>query len=95
MKNSSNVSKLLLTKLLRKNLLTSELVLAYPNFEKDIELMTDISNFAIGAVLCPYNHHICYASSTLNSSEINFSVFEKKLLTILYHTMARPYLFDR
>lgn len=35
------------------NALTSEdLILSYPNFEKEFHLTTDASNVAIGAVLC-------------------------------------------
>lgn len=79
-----------------KNVLISEPVLAYPDFEKDFELTTDASGFAIGAILSQNNHPICYASRTLNPAEINYSTIEKELLAIVWSCKYfRPYLFGR
>ena len=77
-----------------KSVLTSEPVLAYPNFEKPFELTTDASNFAIGAILSQDNHPISYASRTLNPTEINYPTHEKELLAIVWACKYfRPYLF--
>ena len=77
-----------------KNILTSEPVLAYPDFKKPFELTTDASNYAIGAILSQDNHPICYASRTLNPAEVNYSTIEKELLAIVWSCKYfRPYLF--
>lgn len=83
-----------------KSLLTNDPILQYPDFSKDFVLTTDASNFAIGAVLSqgPIGHDkpIAYASRTLNSSEVNYSVIEKELLAMVWATKYfRPYLFGR
>lgn len=83
-----------------KSLLTNDPILQYPDFSKDFVLTTDASNFAIGAVLSqgPIGHDkpIAYASRTLNSTEINYSVIEKELLAMVWATKYfRPYLFGR
>lgn len=79
-----------------RNLLISEPVLTYPDFNKEFELTTDASNYAIGAILSQNNHPICYASRTLNAPEINYSTIEKELLAIVWACKYfRPYLFGR
>lgn len=83
-----------------KALLTNDPILQYPDFTKEFNLTTDASNVAIGAVLSqgPINADkpICYASRTLNESEINYSTIEKELLAIVWATKYfRPYLFGR
>jgi RNase H-like domain found in reverse transcriptase/Reverse transcriptase (RNA-dependent DNA polymerase)/Integrase zinc binding domain len=79
-----------------KNLLTSEPILAYPDFSKTFELMTDASNYAIGAVLMQGGHPISYASRTLNSAETNYSTIEKELLAVVWGCKYfRPYIFGR
>lgn len=70
MKNSWNVAKPSSTP--NRHLIWIRLSLS--EFRKKIRLTTDASNCAIGAVL-----RICYASRSLNSCQINFSVIEKKL----------------
>ena len=75
-------------------------LLQYPDFQKDFNLTTDASNFAIGAVLSQgpigSDKPIAYASRTLNDSELKFSVIEKELLAIVWATKYfRPYLFGR
>jgi hypothetical protein len=79
-----------------KNILTTEPVLAYPDFEKPFEVTTDASNYAIGAILSQDNHPLCYASRTLNPAEVNYSTIEKELLAIVWSCKYfRPYLFGR
>ncbi len=67
-----------------KAALTSQPVLAYPDFDREFALMTDASQFAIGAVLSQYHgkddRPIGYISRQLSASEINFSVLEKEAL---------------
>ena len=79
-----------------KSVLTSEPVLAYPDFDKPFELTTDASKFAVGAILSQNNHPISYASRTLNSAEINYPTYEKELLAIIWASKYfRPCLFGR
>ncbi|CAK1591460.1 unnamed protein product [Parnassius mnemosyne] len=83
-----------------KNLLTNDPILQYPNFNKEFILTTDASNVALGAILSQgpegADKQICYASRTLNDSELNYSTIEKELLAIVWATKYfRPYLFGR
>lgn len=83
-----------------KTLLTNDPILQYPDFTKEFILTTDASNVAIGAVLSQgsigSDKPICYASRTLNDSELNYSTIEKELLAIVWATKYfRPYLFGR
>lgn len=82
-------------------LLTSDLLLKFPNFEEHFYLNTDASDFAIGSVLSQKNEEgdmlpIAYASRTLNKAEVNYSTIEKELLAIVWSVKHfRPYLFGR
>lgn len=83
-----------------KQLLTNDPILQYPDFTRDFILTTDASNVAIGAILSQgtigTDKPVCYASRTLNESEINYSTIEKELLAIVWATKYfRPYLFGR
>lgn len=62
-----------------KKLLISEPILAYPDLDKNFELITDASNLAIGTVLEQQGKPIAYMSRTLKKHEINFSPIEKEL----------------
>lgn len=83
-----------------KQILTSDSVLMYPDFEKTFILTTDASNFALGAVLSQLSEDgkterpISFASRTLSDAEIKYSTTEKELLSIVWSTnYFRPYLF--
>lgn len=83
-----------------KTLLTNDPILQYPDFTKEFNLTTDASNLAIGAILSQgpigSDKPVCYASRTLNDSEVNYSTIEKELLAIVWATKYfRPYLFGR
>lgn len=83
-----------------KHLLVNEPILKYPDFNKRFILTTDASDFALGAVLSQRfddgDHPICYASRTLNESEIKYSTYQKELLAIIWSTSYfRPYLYGR
>lgn len=76
-------------------------MLTYPDWEKGkFKLMTDASQFAIGAVLSQgessHEKPIAYASRTLNKAETNYSVIQKELLAIIWAVKHfRPYLYGR
>lgn len=84
-----------------KNKIMYPPLLTYPDWEKEVfNLMTDASQFAIGAVLSqgelPLDKPIAYASRTLNQAETNYSVIQKELLAIIWAVKHfRPYLYGR
>jgi hypothetical protein len=83
-----------------KDALTHSPVLAYPDFDKPFIISTDASNFAIGAVLSQETdgeeHPIAYASRQLNSAEINYTVTEKELCSVVFAVAQyRCYVYGR
>lgn len=79
-----------------KDIITNPPILRYPNFNKRFKLITDASNFSIGAVLIQEGHPISFASRTLNNHEQNYSTIEKELLAIVWGVKYyRPYIFGR
>lgn len=73
---------------LLKELLSSEDVLAFPDFSKPFILTTDASNLAIGAVLSQNFHDgerpITFISKTLSDTEKNYATNEKEMLAIVW-----------
>ncbi|PIN13095.1 DNA-directed DNA polymerase [Handroanthus impetiginosus] len=59
-----------------------------PDWTFPFELMCDVSDFAIGAVLRQRKdkifHSIYYASKTLNDAQLNYTTTEKELLAIVF-----------
>ena len=73
-----------------KILLKNYPILIHPDFTKTFTLVTDASNFALGAALMQGNKVVSFASRTLNGHEKNYST------PILWATKYfRPYLFGR
>lgn len=78
---------------LLKEILSSEDVLAFPDFSKPFLLTTDASNKAIGAVLSQnFNdgeRPITFISKTLSNTEENYATNEKEMLAIVWalHTL--------
>jgi hypothetical protein len=60
-----------------KTLLTSTPIIQPPNWDMPFEIMCDASNYVVRVVLGQQNgkksHVICYASSTLNFAQCNYS----------------------
>ena len=76
-----------------KQLLTHAPVLRMPDFTKPFEIITDASDFALGAVLVQDRHPIAYESRKLIPAEINYTVTEKELLASVHAlTVWRCYL---
>lgn len=72
-----------------KDSLTSQPCLKLPDFSRPFALCTDASKYALGAVLIQededgFPHPISFASRKLNSPEINYSVFEKEALGVVF-----------
>ena len=70
-----------------KEKLTTAPVIAAPDWTVSFEIMTDASDYALGAVLGQKNdkrlHVIYYASRTLNDAQMNYTTTEKELMTIV------------
>ena len=71
-----------------KNMLTSEPVLAAPNFDKPFVLVTDASDVGVGSVLmqeddCGILHPVCYFSQKLNRHQMRYSTVEKETLALV------------
>lgn len=67
-----------------KIILSSNTVLAFPNFTEPFEISTDASNEALGAVLSQNDKPIAFASKTLNQTESKYSTIEKELLGVVW-----------
>nr|GEW47615.1 reverse transcriptase domain-containing protein [Tanacetum cinerariifolium] len=72
---------------LKKKLREAPILIA-PNWDLPFELMCDVSDFAIGAVLGQrHEKHfkpIHYASKTMNDAESNYTTTEKEMLAVVY-----------
>ena len=71
-----------------KEALTSDFVLAHPEFDKLFILSCDASNYAISAILSQEHEGkekpLSFATRVLNNHETNYSVTEKELLAIVF-----------
>lgn len=81
-----------------RDIICSEPVLQFPDFNKPFLVTTDASNYAIEAILSQgqigKDLSIAYASRTLNKVEIIYSTVEKELLAIKFAVEHfRPYLY--
>lgn len=79
-----------------KILITSDPIVVYPDFNKQFTIVTDASNYALGAVLMQDNKVISYASRSLKNHELNYSTIEKELLAIYWSTkFFKYYIYGR
>lgn len=73
---------------LLKSALLHDVVLPYPDPEKQFFLETDASDFAVGAVLSQevspnVIRPVAFFSRTLSDSELNYTVYDKELLGVI------------
>ncbi|XP_070021663.1 uncharacterized protein [Nicotiana sylvestris] len=72
---------------LKKRLVTTPIIVA-PDWEQPFELMCDVSDYAVGAVLGQRKdkimHPIYYASRTLRRAHLNYTVAEKEMLAVVF-----------
>nr|GEW34472.1 reverse transcriptase domain-containing protein [Tanacetum cinerariifolium] len=71
-----------------KKKLTEALILVIPDWNLPFELMCDVSDFAIGAVLgqrkMKHFQPIHYASKTMTEAQIHYTTTEKEMLAVVY-----------
>nr|GEZ26139.1 reverse transcriptase domain-containing protein [Tanacetum cinerariifolium] len=71
-----------------KEKLTEAPILIAPNWDQPFELMCDVSDYAVGAVLGQrVEKHfwpIHYASKTMTQAETNYTTTEKEMLAVVY-----------
>ena len=80
-----------------KEKLVSKPIVVAPDWELPFELMCDARDFEIRAVLGQKRERIFqviyYASRTLNETQVNYAIAEKKLLTMVFaFDKFKPYL---
>jgi len=83
-----------------REILYSEPILQYPNFNELFVITTDASGYAIGTISSQGKIRndlpIAYASRILNDAETRYSPTEKKLLALVYAVKHfRPYIYER
>ena len=73
-----------------KKAFTMALVLRIPNDKDPFKLSTDVSDFAIGAVLLQKNmqtnlwHPVAFFSKSLDVHERNYEIYDKELLVVIW-----------
>lgn len=79
---------------LKNAIISPEIILSYPNFEKDFHLTTDASNRAIGAVLSQEGRPVTFISRALSEEEENYATNEREMLAIVWSLYnLRNYLY--
>nr|XP_009790869.1 PREDICTED: uncharacterized protein LOC104238251 [Nicotiana sylvestris] len=72
---------------LKGRLVTAPIIIV-PDWKQPFELMCDVSDLAVGAVLGQRRnkifHSIYYARKTLNSAQMNYTVTEKELFAVVW-----------
>lgn len=59
-------------------------VLALPLFDKPFVVEIDACGQGIGTVLMQEGHHLAYISKHLKGKQLHFSIYEKKLLDVVF-----------
>ena len=66
-----------------KKVVASQVQLSFPDFSKPFQIYTDASKTQLGAVIAQDNKPIAFFSRKLNKSQLNYTVTEKELLSIV------------
>jgi hypothetical protein len=73
---------------LQRQALLVESILIHPDPAKPFIVKTDVSDFALGAILSPFGidgllHPVAFYSRKLTSAKINYQVYNKELMAII------------
>jgi hypothetical protein len=68
-----------------KGILVKMLVLKLPNFDKDFEIHSDASDFAIGGILVQDGKSMAFKNKKLNDTERKWPTHEKEMWAIIHY----------
>ena len=66
-----------------KAIVTQDVLLAYPDHNQLFKVYTDAPNYLLGACLIQNGRPVTYYSCKLNPAQRNYTIMEKKYLTIV------------
>ena len=66
-----------------KNIISREVLLSYPDFEKTFHIYTDASHTQLGAVITQDKKPIAFYSRKLNEAQTRYTTTERELLSIV------------
>jgi hypothetical protein len=66
-----------------KQVITDQVMLSFPDFNKPFEIHTDASDFQLGSVIMQDNKPIAFYLQKLNSAQQNYMTGERKMLSIV------------
>ena len=69
---------------IKLSLTSEDIVLAYPDYNKSFQLVTDASKFALGAVLSQDSKPLAFISRTLSKAEEHYAANEKEMPAIIW-----------
>ncbi len=72
-----------------KEALAQAPVLRLPDFKKPFQLITDASDYALGAILLQDGHPIAFESRQMSSAEMGYNTTDKELLAIVHALQIR------
>ena len=66
-----------------KQIITDDVMLSFPDFNKPFEIHTDASDYQLGAVIMQERKPIAFYSRKLNSAQRNYTTGEREMLSIV------------